>query len=249
MAANQGYSILHDWPQARNMANGDNFSPMTTIPPVGAAPPVDTTPSIEPRLNGPFRVSNVTNLVNAKGEVLPTTPAYSLCRCGHSNTKPICDSTHKTLPFDSSKLTDGSQNRRVAYRRGRLTVFDHRGICSHSALCTDELPSVFRLRQEPWIDSSGAEEARIIAQVQRCPSGALSYALDGVEHRDQERPPRIFVRKNGPLEVTGGIVLKVEESAWGEGASKEHYTLCRCGRSKNKPFCDGSHWDGFEDGQ
>jgi CDGSH-type Zn-finger protein len=210
---------------------------------------LDTASSIEPRPNGPFRVSNVANLLNARGEVLPTKAAYSLCRCGHSSTKPFCDGTHKTLPFDSSKLTDGSLNRREVYHHGRLTVFDNRGICSHSAHCTDELPAVFRLRQEPWIECSGADQTTVVAQVRRCPSGALSYSLDGVEYRDWQGPPRIFVRKNGPYEVSGGIVLKIGEPEWGEGASSEHYTLCRCGRSKNKPFCDGSHWDGFEDGQ
>jgi CDGSH-type Zn-finger protein len=46
--------------------------------------------------------------------------------------------------------------------------------------------------------------------------------------------------------VTGRVDLKTE--SWGEGASKEHYALCRCGGSKNKPFCDGTHWDnGFTD--
>lgn len=223
---------------------------MTGLP-IGTPPaePVDPTPRIELKPNGPFRVFNVANLVNAKGEVLPTKPAYSLCRCGNSKTKPICDATHKTVPFDDSKQTDGSKNRRKAYQHGPLMVFDNRGICSHSAHCTNELPSVFRLRERPWIDPAGADETRIIAQVRRCPSGALSYAQDGVEHRDWDGPPRIFVRKNGPLEVSGGIVLKIDESEWGEGASREHYTLCRCGRSKNKPFCDGSHWDVFEDGQ
>lgn len=206
-----------------------------------------TTPSIEPLPNGPLRVRNLANLTNAKGEPLPTKPAFSLCRCGHSANKPFCDGTHKTVGFDSRKLTDGGQNRRVAYRRGRLTVFDNRGICSHAVHCTDELAQVFRRGGEPWIDPTGAEEGAITAQVWRCPSGALSYAIDGVEHRDQDRPAAILVAKNGPYQVTGVVELKVEE--WGEGASKEHYTLCRCGRSRNKPFCDGSHWDGFEDGQ
>ncbi|MBI2073520.1 MAG: CDGSH iron-sulfur domain-containing protein [Gemmatimonadetes bacterium] len=219
--------------------------------PIGTPPaePVDPTPRIELKPNGPFRVFHVENLVNARGEVLPTKPAYSLCRCGNSKTKPFCDGTHKTVPFDSSRKTDGSKDRRVAYGHGRLTVFDNRGICSHAAHCTDDLPSVFLLRQEPWIDPAGTDEDRIIAQVKRCPSGALSYAMDGVEHRDQERPPQILASENGPLQVTGRIELRVEESAWGQGASREHYALCRCGRSKNKPFCDGSHWDGFEDGQ
>ncbi len=223
---------------------------MTGLP-IGTPPaePVDPTPHIELKPNGPFRVFNVENLVNARGEVLPTKPAYSLCRCGNSKTKPFCDGTHKTVPFDGSRQTDGSKDRRESYRHGRLTVFDNRGICSHAAHCTDDLPSVFLLRQEPWIDPAGTDEARIITQVKRCPSGALSYAMDGVEPRDQEQPPQILASKNGPLQVTGRIELRVEESAWGQGASREHYTLCRCGRSKNKPFCDGSHWDGFEDGQ
>ncbi|HXV86393.1 MAG TPA: CDGSH iron-sulfur domain-containing protein [Gemmatimonadales bacterium] len=221
----------------------------TTDPPATAPVPAAGPPSIEPRLNGPFRVSNVANLVNARGEVLPTKEAYSLCRCGHSHTKPFCDGTHKTLPFDSARLTDGSKDRREAYRHGRLTVFDNRGICSHSAHCTEQLPVVFRSGEEPWIDCAGAEEATILAQVRRCPSGALSCAVDGVEHRDGDGLPRIQARKNGPYEVSGAILLKIGESDWGEGASREHYTLCRCGRSRNKPFCDGSHWDGFEDGQ
>ncbi len=52
--------------------------------------------------------------------------------------------------------------------------------------------------------------------------------------------------RNGPYAVTGGIPLVGVE--FGEGATQEHYTLCRCGASRNKPFCDGSHWKaGFSD--
>jgi CDGSH-type Zn-finger protein len=54
------------------------------------------------------------------------------------------------------------------------------------------------------------------------------------------------VTKDGPYAVSGGIELA--GVSFGDGASQEHYTLCRCGASKNKPFCDGSHWDaGFKD--
>lgn len=78
-----------------------------------------------------------------------------------------------------------------------------------------------------------------------CPSGALSLSIDGVEARDHEAKPAVTALRNGPYAVTGGIELVGVE--FGEGASKEHYTLCRCGASKNKPFCDGSHWKiGFE---
>jgi len=86
----------------------------------------------------------------------------------------------------------------------------------------------------------------IIAVIRKCPSGALSYAIDGVEATPPERAPMVTVADNGPYQITGGIELMAVKQ--GHGASSEHYTLCRCGASKNKPFCDGSHWDaGFRD--
>ncbi|MDA3877542.1 MAG: glutamate synthase-related protein [Halothiobacillus sp.] len=84
----------------------------------------------------------------------------------------------------------------------------------------------------------------------KCPSGALSYSRGTTEHRDPKagRPPKIRIRKGGPLEIEGGIQLR--NTKWGEGASLEHYALCRCGASKMKPFCDGTHdvvWKNEED--
>ena len=202
-------------------------------------------PHIEPSANGPYLVRNLEKLSNSKGAMLETKETVALCRCGQSNNKPFCDGTHATVGFDGSKLTDGSLNKRDDYTAGRLTVHDNRGICAHAARCTDELPSVFKLGTEPWIDTAGADEATVAAQVRRCPSGALSHSIDHVESRDQDREPAILVSKNGPYVVTGGIELSVSE--WGEGASREQYTLCRCGGSSNKPFCDGTHWKGFQD--
>ena len=80
-----------------------------------------------------------------------------------------------------------------------------------------------------------------MAAVEQCPSGALSYAVEGIEHRDRDADPLVVVVPNGPYAVKGGAVL--EDTTWGEGASQEHFTLCRCGHSKNKPFCSGAHWD------
>jgi hypothetical protein len=91
-----------------------------------------------------------------------------------------------------------------------------------------------------------AETAKVIDVIRKCPSGALSYAVDGAEAALPQRPPMVTVTDNGPYAVTGGVELLGVKM--GEGASSEHYTLCRCGASKNKPFCDGSHWDaGFKD--
>ena len=96
------------------------------------------------------------------------------------------------------------------------------------------------MKEEPWIHPDAASADEIIATIQKCPSGALSYSLDDVEHRDRGGEPTIFVAPNGPYVVSGGPDLL--DTIWGEGASKEHLTLCRCGGSKNKPFCDGTHW-------
>ena len=127
-----------------------------------------------------------------------------------------------------------------------IVIHDNRGICSHAGYCTDNLKSVFRLGDEPWIDPDGATVQEIIDTIKHCPSGALSYTVDDIEYRDQDRPPMGTVTKDGPYVVTGGIELV--EQAKGAGASSEHYALCRCGGSKNKPFCDGTHWHiGFSD--
>ncbi|MFQ5931805.1 MAG: (4Fe-4S)-binding protein, partial [Nitrospiraceae bacterium] len=131
-------------------------------------------------------------------------------------------------------------NKRRNYVGKTITIHDNRGICSHAGFCTEGLASVFRLNSKPWIDPEGAEIEAIIETIRKCPSGALSYSIEGVEYRDQERESTISVSKDGPYCVSGGIELK--EHPWGEGASEEHYTLCRCGASKNKPFCDGTHW-------
>lgn len=197
-------------------------------------------PTIEPSLNGPYIVKNLQNLHNSKGEALETKQTIALCRCGGSANKPFCDGTHLKNDFSGERLTDGSLDHRDNYEASGITIHDNRGICAHAGHCTDGLPSVFRLKTEPWIDAEGAPVEQIVAAVGRCPSGALSYSIDGVEHRDRAGEPAITVSKDGPYWVTGGVELDVDSRA--EGASEEHLTLCRCGGSKNKPFCDGTHW-------
>lgn len=202
--------------------------------------------------NGPYYLLNeltphlVPNIRKSNGDPCSTVTGVALCRCGQSSNKPFCDGTHGRIGFSDKKLGGGAPDKRIDYAGKQITIHDNRGICSHSGYCTDHLQSVFRLNQEPWIDPGGASVQDIIDTVSQCPSGALSYTVDHVEHRDQERPPMVTVTKNGPYAITGGMVL-IDQTP-GEGASSEHYTLCRCGGSRNKPFCDGTHWTiGFRD--
>jgi CDGSH-type Zn-finger protein len=204
------------------------------------------TPMIEPELNGPYLVTNVTSLSNSRSEPIDARPRMALCRCGGSGNKPFCDGTHARIGFESEKLDGRTPDHRDTYVGAGVTIYDNRGICQHAGFCTDNLAAVFKLRQDPWIDPNGASADAVIAQVRQCPSGALSYSVRGTEHRDQSRAPAVTVSADGPYRVTGRVELKNE--SWGEGASTEHYALCRCGGSKNKPFCDGTHWyNGFKD--
>jgi CDGSH-type Zn-finger protein len=203
-------------------------------------------PTIELRPNGPLLIKNLKTLENSKGERIPTETVIALCRCGGSANKPFCDGTHKKIGFADEKLADGSADRLDDYPGAKITIHDNRGICAHAGHCTDGLASVFKYGQEPWIDPEGADIAAIIATIQACPSGALSYSIENVEHGAPERAPAISVTKDGPYAVSGGVEMIGQ--SFGAGASAERYTLCRCGGSKNKPFCDGTHYSiGFED--
>ena len=203
-------------------------------------------PTIECKLNGPYLVKNLDDLRNWRGDCIETKPVMALCRCGGSANKPFCDGTHLKNGFSGAKLADPSADKRERFQAKRITIYDNRSICAHAGQCTDGLDSVFKYKNEPWIDPAGAAVEAIIETIRRCPSGALSYTLDEAEGGHQQREPAITVTKDGPYAVVGGAQLL--EQSWAQGASTEHYTLCRCGGSKNKPFCDGTHWSiGFKD--
>lgn len=203
-------------------------------------------PSIEPIVNGPNRVTNLKEFRNSIGETLETQQEMYLCRCGGSSNKPYCDGTHRKNGFISEKSPGGVPDKIDGYAGKEITIHDNRGVCAHSGHCTDNSPSVFRMDKEPWINPNADDAQNTAKTIKMCPSGALSYIRDGVLYKDQDRNPAITVSKNGPHRVVGGIELNDPEGSKPE--SEEHYTLCRCGVSKNKPFCNGAHWHiGFTD--
>jgi CDGSH-type Zn-finger protein/truncated hemoglobin YjbI len=207
-------------------------------------------PRIQVARDGPYLVTNAGDLHDWLGQQLPTRPQMALCRCGGSQIKPFCDGTHAQNGFSGAKDPDRVPDRRDSYTGQQVTIFDNRGICQHSGLCTDRLTTVFRAGQEPFVAPSGGRMDEIIRAVRDCPSGALSYAVDEQEARGDvdyhgRREPAIEVSRDGPYRVTGGIALSGPDGGEPDrnaGASREHYALCRCGHSQNKPFCSGMHW-------
>jgi len=206
--------------------------------------------------NGPYLVTNVPVLRTPLGERLTVPPQVALCRCGASAMKPFCDGTHATSGFTDDKDPNRVPDQRDTYPGQQVTIFDNRGICQHSGLCTDRLPTAFRTDKEPFVAPSGARMDELVRAVRDCPSGALSLAFDGEKARSLadwhgQRERAIEITQDGPYRVTGGVPLidaAGEDVPRAAGSSREHYALCRCGHSQNKPFCSGMHWYiGFRD--
>ena len=197
-------------------------------------------PTIRPEVDGPYIVRNLRKLTNSKGETLRVRSIVALCRCGGSALKPYCDGTHARIGFCSEKSPDRTPDRADRYAGKEIVVLDNRGTCCHYGNCTDHLPEVFHQQGESFVTPDGASPDAIEEIVRACPSGALGFVRDGVTYEGETRDPEIFVAHNASYYVRGGIELEGEPI--NKGALREHYALCRCGKSKNKPFCDGSHW-------
>jgi CDGSH-type Zn-finger protein len=216
-------------------------------------------PKITIRPNGPYIVTGGIPLVRKtpvlsehgepltwkKGEVLTMDERYALCRCGKSANKPFCDGTHTAEGFDGTETaaTGTSDSRQVNYPGTHITVKDDRSICMHAGFCSNQITNVWQMTQ----DSANTQvRAQIMAMVERCPSGALSYALtpDG-DILEPDLPKEIALTPDGAIWVSGGIPIERADAQPFE--VRNRVTLCRCGASKNKPLCDGTHSDvGFK---
>ncbi|WZL82717.1 CDGSH iron-sulfur domain-containing protein [Vallitaleaceae bacterium 9-2] len=202
---------------------------------------------IQIQKNGPIKVINPPRLKIKKGVEKFSDPSkmipkeINLCRCGYSKDKPFCDGSHFVEEFDEDKGSQWEPGKRKDYigERTQITITDNRRICAHVGYCLSDLPLVFDKYRHPWIITDNGSVEDIIRAIRRCPSGALAYRLNGIEYQAYHAEPEIIVIKNGPYIVQGGIRLEGEKKP----ETQDHYTLCRCGHSKNKPFCDGEHID------
>jgi CDGSH-type Zn-finger protein len=171
---------------------------------------------------------------------------YRLCRCGQSGNKPFCDGTHTKIEFDGTELADTGpiSARRKTFRGPKITIEDDHSICIHSGFCGNRITNIWKMQKE--INDSQVL-AQIIAMIEKCPSGTLAYTLGpGGEIIELDLPKEVAVISDGPLWITGGIL--VERSDLQPIETRNRVTLCRCGASAEKPLCDGSHKDiGFSD--
>jgi uncharacterized Fe-S cluster protein YjdI len=128
------------------------------------------------------------------------------------------------------------------YTNGEVTIVWKPGECIHSTICFRGLGEVFDPRKRPWVTPEHTSTDRIIEQIKKCPSGALSYYMNTDTDQQQvevKSETIIETSANGPLLVYGNVVVKDKE---GVLSKKNNVTaFCRCGASENKPYCDGSH--------
>ncbi|MCH9649147.1 MAG: CDGSH iron-sulfur domain-containing protein [Deltaproteobacteria bacterium] len=132
------------------------------------------------------------------------------------------------------------------YESDALVVEYEVARCIHAAECVHGLPGVFDPKRRPWIDASAASADDIAKVIQACPTGALRYQRrDGVPGEPTAERNTARVASDGPVYLEGEIRLHLPN---GEVLEENRVALCRCGASKNKPFCDNSHVEaGFTD--
>lgn len=128
------------------------------------------------------------------------------------------------------------------YHTDELVVTFDPNLCIHSANCLKNLPAVFDVARARWIDLGNGSTDEVVAAVAKCPSGALQAVRAGNVPRAAETPVStavdVTVKPNGPLLVRGKVLVTKES---GDQVEKDSCAFCRCGATKNAPFCDGSH--------
>ena len=206
-------------------------------------------PTIMVREDGPYVVKNLDDLRAPEGEAIQAKAAMPLCRCGLSDDKPFCDGSHREQGWKADGQADDPKGEVHRYEGDGFAILYNTLTCSHAGKCVDTSRAAFDPDRRPWIDPSQPREV-LRAAISACPSGALAWEEGGAQDHVTATGASIRVgRENGPLEVTG---CELEgEWVWPEASTREKYVLCRCGKSSNKPFCDGTHtdidWDGSLD--
>ncbi len=134
------------------------------------------------------------------------------------------------------------------YTNGEITVYWKPSECIHATYCYSELIEVFNPRKRPWINMQGASTEEIIKIVNKCPTDALTYKWNKdidkekcmpVGKKEPEIITEIKIMENGPIIIKGSF--KIIGTDGKELRQMKVATLCGCGNSGNKPFCDGTH--------
>lgn len=174
----------------------------------------------------------------------PVKGDYALCRCGNSKNCPFCDGTHAKIEFDG---TETASDKKYILQAQKIigpntTLTDANDLCFGAGFCHSKEGSVWQLSKSNDIEKSDIA----IRQACNCPSGRLiCWNKKTGEPIEPNYNPEISLLEephkdaSGPIWAKGGIPLESEDGRKYE--TRNRVTLCRCGKSSNKPFCDGTH--------
>ncbi len=185
------------------------------------------------------------------GRTFDTNEPYALCRCGHSNAKPFCDGTHATIGFDGTETASHAPfaEQATTFDGSTIVLDDAEALCAVARFC-DNRGRIWNLIAR---DGEPGVRETIVHEATRCPSGRLVVrdAATGAPIEPTFEPSIGVVEDpaehcSGPLSLLGGVAVTAADGTAYE--VRNRVTLCRCGRSANKPFCDGSHIPDFSDG-
>ena len=215
-------------------------------------------PKVKISKNGPYIVSGNLPLVKViaivgeqedpeewkKGKEYPRKEKYALCRCGKSQNKPFCDQTHVKINFDGKETASHKKYLKQAkkFSGPALDLTDVENLCAEARFC--------HLAKGTWHNvkkSDNPDSKKIAIQTAcNCPSGRLVVWDKKTGHMiEPEFEPSIELiedpqeKVSGPIWLKGGIELEAADGT--EYETRNRVTLCRCGKSHDKPFCDGSH--------
>ena len=210
--------------------------------------PSNTEAEIRIERDGPYLLTKVEHLTNWLGEEIPLQEQTALCRCGQSRNKPFCDGSHTAANFSGEKDPNRIPDKRDVFEGSSSRSL----IIAASVRIQASAPTVW-LPSSMWgksrsLPRAAEEWMRLLQAVRACPrehSATASIMSKPATRSIGIGRRRIEVSKDGPYRITGGIRLVDEQGndlPRAEGASREHFSLCRCGHSQNKPFCSGMHW-------
>ncbi len=187
-----------------------------------------------------------------RGKEYPAQETYALCRCGHSGNKPYCDGTHAKTNFDGTETASREPYIEQAEKLegpGYLLT-DVSDLCAGARFC-HQAGGIWRLTE----NSDDPATVKIAAHIAgQCPSGRLVVINNETgEPIEPKFKPSVGLIEDPERDVSGPIYLKggvsLESADGTKYETRNRVTLCRCGHSSNKPFCDGTHISsGFNDG-
>jgi CDGSH-type Zn-finger protein len=179
---------------------------------------------------------------------IPTNGEYWLCRCGHSMDKPFCDGSHALEGFNGQETADTGtfDDRAFTYNNGTgIVMRKDPTLCMQSGFCGNRVTNVAKMISST---KNTQVRAQLIAMIERCPAGALTYSIKpGEPDIEPDLPGQVAITTEitndgpipGPLWVTGEIAIQRSDGQPME--VRNRVTLCNCGESHHKPLCDGTH--------